>query len=304
MRVGLVTDPLFLRHDTGPGHPERPDRLRAVLAAAASLPLVPLPPRDATRRELEGAHDPAYIASIEGRIAKGATHLDADTAVCHDSFDAAVRAAGAALALGEAWLGGRIDAGFAAVRPPGHHACRARAMGFCLFNNVAVLARSLQAAGKRVAILDWDVHHGNGTQEILWEDPAILFASLHQHPLYPGTGFEWETGAGNIVNVPLPAGSGGEEYMEALRTRVLPRFDAHAPDVLLVSCGFDAHERDPLARMRLTSSAYGDFTRLFARWPILSLLEGGYDLQALSESTLSHLSALLQPRPSRGSGPT
>jgi len=292
VRVGLATDPLFYRHDTGPGHPERPERLRAVLDALATLPLVALPARDATRAEIEAVHDPAYVRSVEGRIAKGATHLDADTAVCRDSFDAAVRAAGCALALGEAWLAGAIDAGFAAVRPPGHHAGRARAMGFCLFNNVAVLARALQRAGRRVAIVDWDVHHGNGTQEIFLEDPSLLFACLHQHPLYPGSGAEWETGAGNILNVPLPAGSGDAEYLEALRARVLPRLALHAPDVVLVSSGFDAHALDPLAQMRLTSEAYGEFTRLLRRWPILSLLEGGYDLLALAESSRAHVSAL------------
>ena len=231
---------------------------------------------------------------MEERIAGGATHLDADTSVCPASFRAAVRSAGAALALGEAWLAGRIEAGFSCARPPGHHACRALAMGFCIFNNVAVLARFLHAAGKAVAILDWDVHHGNGTQDIFWDDAEVGYCSLHQSPLYPGTGYADETGAGNILNLPLRGGSGRSEYLAEIDSRVIPWLEDRAPDVLLVSAGFDAHIRDPLAGMGLVDDDFAEFTRrLGARWPILGLLEGGYDLEGLSTSVRAHLQALI-----------
>ncbi|MGQ0613271.1 MAG: histone deacetylase family protein [Planctomycetaceae bacterium] len=294
MRTGLVQDPLLLRHDTGPGHPERPERMGAVLRGLEGLPLLEVTSRDATAGELESAHDPAYLAWVRGSVGRGAGALDPDTPVCGESWAVAVRAAGAALALGEAWLSGRIEAGFACTRPPGHHACRARAMGFCLVNHVAVLARFLTARGKRMAIVDWDVHHGNGTQEIFWNDPTVLYASLHQMPLYPGTGAAHERGAGNIVNVPLPPGTDDAAYLAAFDAQVLPALEARAPDVVLVSCGFDAHARDRIAQLELTSGCYGELTRRLARWPLLSLLEGGYDLVALEESAREHLRALLE----------
>ncbi len=294
VRTGLVQDPLFLRHDTGPGHPERPDRMRAALRGVAGLPLLEVAPRDATSAEMEGAHDPAYLAWVKGSVERGAGALDPDTPVCAESWGVAVRASGAALALGEAWLSGRIEAGFACIRPPGHHACRARAMGFCLVNHMAVLARFLAARGKRVAIVDWDVHHGNGTQDIFWGDPTVLYVSLHQMPLYPGTGAAHERGAGNILNVPLPPGTGDAAYLAAFDARVLPALEVRAPDVVLVSCGFDAHARDRIAQFELSTACYGKLTLRLARWPVLSLLEGGYDLVALEESVREHLRALLQ----------
>ncbi|MGH7163791.1 MAG: histone deacetylase family protein, partial [Planctomycetota bacterium] len=191
-------------------------------------------------------------------------------------------------------LAGRIEAGFACVRPPGHHACRARAMGFCLLNNVAVLARALQHAGRRVAVVDWDVHHGNGTQDIFRDDAGVGFVSLHQSPLYPWSGTEEERGAGNVVNVPLAAGCGDAEYLAAFEAEVLPFLQERCPDVVLVSAGFDAHARDPLAQMELTSAAFGEFTRLLRGRPILSVLEGGYDLDALSSSVRAHVGALVE----------
>jgi acetoin utilization deacetylase AcuC-like enzyme len=297
VRTGFALDPLFFRHDTGAGHPERAARLAAVLRGAAGLPLVDVAPRDATTSELEAVHDRAYLAWLRAIVGRGAGAIDPDTVVCPESWAAAVRAAGAGLALGEAWLEGRIDAGFAAVRPPGHHACRARAMGFCLLNNVAVLARFLAARGKRVAIVDWDVHHGNGTQEIFERDPSTLFASLHQWPLWPGTGAETERGAGNVVNVTLPPGTDDADYLAAFDERVAPRVEAHAPDVVLVSCGFDAHARDPLAQLSLSSACYGALTRRVARRPVLLLLEGGYDLVALEEGTREVLGALVDLSP-------
>jgi len=293
VRTGLVTDPILARHLTGPAHPERPERLSAILAAIAGLELAEVAPRDATRAELEAAHDAGYVTWLGERIAKGAGHLDADTAVSSDSYAAAVRAAGAALALGEAWLAGDIEAGFACVRPPGHHACRGRAMGFCLLNNIAVLARFLHAHGRRVCIVDWDVHHGNGTQDIFGADPEIGYCSLHQFPFYPGSGAAQETGAGNLLNVPLPAGSGSAEYRAAFREQVLPWLDARAPDVVCVSAGFDAHLKDPLAQMRLTSDDFAAFTRMLLARPLLSVLEGGYHLEGLASSVRAHLEALI-----------
>ncbi|MHC4449802.1 MAG: histone deacetylase family protein [Planctomycetota bacterium] len=292
MITGFADDPLFDEHKTGPGHPERPERLPAVRRATEGLDLVRIASRDATRAEVERAHDADYLDWLKSAIEKGAGSLDADTTVCAESWNAAIRAAGSALALGDAWLAGEIEAGFACLRPPGHHAERRRAMGFCLMGNISILAYALHDAGKRVAIVDWDVHHGNGTQDILWNEPEIGFLSLHQWPLYPGTGRESETGAGNIRNVPMPAGSGDAEYLAAFDSTVLPWLEERRPDVVLVSAGFDAHARDPLASQELSSEAFGEFTKKLCRWPILSLLEGGYDLVALETGVRCHLEAL------------
>jgi len=296
MRTVLVTDEIFLRHDTGPGHPERPDRLRAIYGRIKDLGLTEIAARDATRAELEAVHAKAHLDDLEERIAGGARRLDADTAVCGVSYAAAVRAAGAVLALGEAWLEGRCETGFAAVRPPGHHACRARAMGFCLVNNVAVLARFLEGRGRRVAIVDWDVHHGNGTQDVFESVPEIGYCSLHQFPFYPGTGAREETGAGNVLNVPLTAGSGDADYLRAFDEDVLPWLDERKPDIVLVSAGFDAHANDPLAQMRLSSGVYGELTRKLLGRPLLSVLEGGYDLDGLADSVRAHLHVLVEAR--------
>jgi len=293
MRTGLVTDPFFLRHLTGAGHPERPERLPAVLEALEGLDLVAVAPRDATTGELEGVHEGRYLDALEEAIAAGARHLDADTAVCRDSYAAAVRAAGSGLALAEAWLLGRIEAGFAAVRPPGHHAGPGRAMGFCLLNNIAIAARFLTERGKRVSILDWDVHHGNGTQEIFENDPSVRFLSLHQFPLWPMSGRREERGAGNITNIPMRPRSGDEEYLAAFDREVVPWLLDGRPDVLLISAGFDGHAADPLAQQRLSTEAFGLFTEKVARQPVLSFLEGGYDLPALAASARAHLEALI-----------
>jgi len=293
MRTGLATDPLFLRHDTGPGHPERPERLPAVLGALRGLDLVAVAPRDATRGELEGVHEGRYIDWVDAQVRLGVARLDPDTTICGDSFAAAIRAAGTGIALAEAWLAGRIEAGFAAVRPPGHHAGPARAMGFCLFNNIAIAARFLAARGKRVSILDWDVHHGNGTQEVFESDPAIRFLSLHQYPLWPMSGFREERGEGNITNIPMAPGSGDREYLAAFDNEVLPWLDEGKPDVLLISAGFDAHARDPLAQQRLSTETFALFTKKVARQPVLSFLEGGYDLDALAASVRAHVEALI-----------
>jgi len=263
VRTGFLFDPLDANHVTGPRHPERPERLDAILRRVEELDLARIPAR------------------IRARIETGETMLDADTAVGPGSFRAAIRAAGGALALGEAFHAGRLEAGFACLRPPGHHACRDRAMGFCIFNNAALLARALSEKDHRVCIVDFDVHHGNGTQDIFRNDPEVGYCSLHEHPFYPGTGSETETGAGNLLHLPLPAGSGGEEYRRAFERRILPWLEARAPDVIVLSAGFDAHERDPLAHMRLTAGDYAAFTRMLATRPVPSLLEGGYHLEAL-----------------------
>jgi len=294
VRTGFATDLLFEEHRTGPGHPERPERIAAILKAGQGLPLVPITPRDATRAEIEAVHAGPYIDDLARPVDPGGRRLDADTVMSPRSYAAAVRAAGAALAMGEALLDGRIDAGFACVRPPGHHACPAKAMGFCLFNNVAILARFLVARGKRVCILDWDVHHGNGTQEIFWNEPEIGFCSLHQFPLWPGSGARDETGAGNVLNIPLPPGSGDADYFFVFDREVLPWLEMRDPDVLLISAGFDAHSHDPLAQQEVTTEGFAAFTRKVLGPPILAVLEGGYDLDALGASVRAHLEVLLQ----------
>jgi acetoin utilization deacetylase AcuC-like enzyme len=293
MKTGLVSDPLCSLHDPGPGHPERPERLDAVLAGAEGLPLVSIEARDATFDELAAAHDPAYVRGLEERTRGRAVRLDPDTATSEHSWDAAVRAAGAALALGEAWLDGRIEAGFAAVRPPGHHACRARAMGFCLLNNVAVLARFLQARGRRVAIVDWDVHHGNGTEDIFRDDAQVGYASLHQYPLYPGTGSADDGDGAHVLNLPLPPGSGDEEYRWVWEDRLLPWLAERDPEVVLLSAGFDAHRLEHLASQTLETDTFAWFTRTLAGRPVLAVLEGGYNLEALRDGVRVVLEELL-----------
>ncbi len=292
MKTALVTDSLFFNHETGPGHPERAARLRAVLDALQDLDLVRIPARDATYDEIARAHDPAHAPHIAGQLRDGARQLDNDTVVGPGSLEAALRAAGAALALGEAWLEGHVDNGFAAVRPPGHHATPSRAMGFCLFNNVAILARMLAAAGRRVAIFDWDVHHGNGTQDIFFNDASVGYASVHQAPLYPGTGRATEVGAGNILNRPLPAGTRGDAYVALVQDEIIPWLEERAPDVVLISAGFDAHTRDPLGGMEVEAEHFAQMTKDLMRWPCLSVLEGGYDLDGLAESARAHVMAL------------
>jgi len=313
-RTAFVTSPLFARHDTGPGHPERADRLAAIerrLEASGllrELEVVEAPA--AARAALERVHDARYLDAVEAAIARGARVLDeGDTRVSADSLRAALAAAGGAVRavdlVLEAERKGERARAFVGARPPGHHAERAEAMGFCLFNNAAVAAAHLRAERKveRVAILDWDVHHGNGTQHVFEEDPAVFYASLHQWPLYPGTGLAEErgTGAGEgaTLNCPLPPGSGDREWLGALERTILPALESFRPGFILVSAGFDAHARDPLAQTRLTTEAFGEMTRSvldLARRTcggrLVSLLEGGYDLDALAASVEAHVGAL------------
>ena len=308
--IAVVSDPLFVEHrEPGPesgGHPERPERLAAARSGFFSaLPperVTVLAPRDASNDELGRAHEPAYVEELS-RIAGRRGYLDADTYYAPASYAAAVRAAGGCVEMVDALLGGRAAFGVALVRPPGHHARPGAAMGFCLVNNVAVAAAHARASGcERVAIVDWDVHHGNGTQEIFYSDPSVLYVSLHQSPLYPGTGARGEVGArdgvGATVNVPLSPGAGDAAYIAAMDRIVAPAIAEFAPDLLLVSAGYDAHERDPLAAMCLTAWGYSEMTRrLVAAVPggvtgrVGVVLEGGYDLTALQESVMATVMA-------------
>ncbi len=304
-----------VEHDGG-SHPERPARIAAVLQGIGDLrlgsDLVTVGARRASREELARVHDERYLDDLEAFSRRGGGLLDQDTYVTSTSWDAALRAAGAGLAAIDA-LGSRAEGfAFVAARPPGHHAERGRGMGFCLLNNVAVAAAALTARGARVVVVDWDVHHGNGTQEIFWDDPAVLYVSTHQWPLYPGTGRPEEVGGdeaiGTTLNVPVPPGATGDVLREALDDVVAPVVDAFRPDWVLVSCGFDAHRADPLAELALSS---GDFAALactvaaFAPAPgrTVLFLEGGYDLQALRRSTSATVGALLGD-PSENEPPT
>ena len=309
--VGLVLDPLFERHDTGPGHPEQPGRLSRLRDGFESSGLAgrcrvidPVPTAEA---DLIRAHTPDYIAHVERACASGRRQLDSmDTAICADSARIARHAAGTLGALCDAVAVGDLRRGFAAVRPPGHHAEADLAMGFCLFNNVVIAARRLQVehAIERVFILDWDVHHGNGTQHILEDDPTVFYASIHQWPLYPGTGAASErgtgAGAGATLNCPLPPGAGDEAYLGALRDAILPAARTFAPDFVLVSAGFDAHRADPLAELQVSTESFGSATTLMLDLAdaccggrLVSVLEGGYALGALEDSAMLHLQTLL-----------
>lgn len=314
-RVLLIgRDPLFVEHDPGRGHPERPARLAAVddgIERAARFlgpdVVVPVEARDATVDELERVHTRAHLETLERIGEHGGGRVDLDTAMSARSWAAARRAAGTGLAAVEALERGDGRAAFLALRPPGHHARPEGAMGFCLLNNVALAAAALVARGKRVAVLDYDAHHGNGTQEAFYDDPRVLYVSLHEWPLYPGTGRLDEIGAGAGVgttcNVPLPAGATGDVYLRAFDEVIAPLLEGFRPDWLLVSCGFDAHRADPLTGLGLSA---GDYGALAARAAALAppgrlavFLEGGYDLDAIRDSVAATLPALFGER-----GPT
>ena len=319
--VLFATHPRYLAHDTGAGHPERPERLRAVHLGAEAPglgdALVGLTPRPATRAELEAVHPGPYLDRIEAFCRQGGGYVDGDTVVGPESYDAATLAAGAGLTAIEAL--DRGDAGatsaFLAVRPPGHHARAGQAMGFCLVNNVAVAAAALAGRGERVLVVDYDVHHGNGTQEIFYDDPRVLYVSFHEWPLYPGTGALDESGAGagagTTVNFPLPAGTTGDVYRAAIDDVLAPLVADWSPTWLLVSAGFDAHRADPLAGLELAAGDFADITaELLAFVPEgrrIVFLEGGYDLGALEMSTTACLGAMagidLRPEPATSGGP-
>lgn len=331
--TGFSSSPRFIEHETSPTHPERPDRIRAIARAVREAGLIdsadpfpdfrlelgPLPRASSKLMELtqtypadekwlQTVHTPQHVERIRHVCSIGGGILDqGDTPVGPKSFEIAQLATGAVLGCCDAVMQGQVERAFAAVRPPGHHAEPDRAMGFCLFSNITIAARYLQRAhgvGK-IAIVDFDVHHGNGSQAAFEADPTVLFISLHQDPrtCYPGTGYAWETGEGAgrgfTMNLPFPPGTGDNEYLEAMQSRVLPRLDEFRPDFLLISAGFDAHRDDPLAQMELSEEGFERITALLVESAqthcggrIVSVLEGGYNLRALGRSVVRHLIAL------------
>ena len=304
LSVLFLTHAALAGHDAGPGHPERPARLQAVSAGAREAgvdgALVPVAARSARRDELEALHPAAYLDALERFCAAGGGEIDADTGAVAASWTAALHAAGAGPDAVERLDRGEASAAFCAIRPPGHHASPRRAMGFCLLNNVAVTAAVLADRGERVAILDWDAHHGNGTEAAFYDDPRVLYASLHEHPLYPGTGRLRDTGGaaavGTTVNLPLPSGATGDVALAALDEVVLPVIERFQPTWLLISAGFDGHRDDPLTGLALSSGDFADLTRrAMAVVPAgrrIAFLEGGYDLRALADSSGACLAAL------------
>lgn len=311
-RVGIVTHPAYLEHDMGSQHPESPERLRAILDHLNSTgtmgKLMMIEPRKASHEWITRIHDVAYVERVE-RLApsSGYASLDPDTSMSPGSLNAAYLAVGGAMAAVDAVMDRQVDSVFCAVRPPGHHAEANRAMGFCLFNNVAIAARYIQQRHglNRVLIVDWDVHHGNGTQHSFEDDPSVLFFSTHQYPYYPGTGAEHESGIGAgegyTINVPMSGGQGDEAYEDIFQRVLVPAAEAFRPEFVLISAGFDAHRDDPLASMELTEHGYAVLTRIvagiantYASGRIVSSLEGGYHLPALAASVEKHISTLLE----------
>jgi acetoin utilization deacetylase AcuC-like enzyme len=305
MAVLYATHERFLAHQPGRGHPESPARLRAVSLGMARAGLadavVPVAPVAATDEDLERIHPEAYRRALRSFCEAGGGSLDGDTAVVPESWEAALLAAGAGIEVIRRLEGGEGDVGFCAVRPPGHHALASQAMGFCLFNNVAVAAAHLRDRGERVLIVDYDAHHGNGTQDLFWSDPDVLYVSMHEWPQYPGTGSIHEVGAGagrgTTLNLPFPSYTTGDVYRQAVDEVVVPVAAAFAPTWLLISAGFDAHRADPITSLGLTSGDYADLTiallGLVPEGRRLLFLEGGYDLDALADCTGSVLSALI-----------
>lgn len=311
-RLCLADDALFDEHVSPPGHPERPERLAAARQGVGDAAIAKLAQRlaarDASLDEIARVHSPEYVDSLSNIEGKSG-HLDADTFFSPRSYSAARRATGAALALGDALLDGSADYGFGLMRPPGHHARPAQSMGFCMINHVAVAAQQALGRGARkVVIVDWDVHHGNGTEEIFERRADVLYISLHQSPQYPGTGAVGDVGFGEgkgfTVNLPLAAGADNAVYAAAFERLVLPIIEQYGPDLTLVSAGYDAHRRDPLGGMQLDGRGYGWMTRRLVdtvkRGPqrrVGFLLEGGYDLQGLRESVSHTLDALADTSP-------
>ena len=310
-KLGYVVDDLFVEHRAPSGHPERPARAVAVRDALAAAGIASagtqVPIRFATDEELARVHAPAYLDELAKVVPGHTGWLDPDTYYSPKSWDAARAAAGSVVELATEVLHGQLDGGIAVVRPPGHHATRERAMGFCLLNNVAAAAAAARAHGAaRVAIIDWDVHHGNGTQDIFWDDPTVMYLSVHQFPYYPGTGAPTEIGGPNAkgatVNVGLPSSSGDAEYFAVFDHVFIPALDRFEPDLVLVSAGFDAYEHDPLAGMRVTHAGFAAMARRLravadrhARGRIVAVLEGGYDLTGLAGGMTGVLAALQAP---------
>ena len=310
MTTGLSFDERYLLHDTGAGHPECPERLTSTLEYLRARPwfaqLAPVDAVHATRESVGAIHSSEYIERAADACRAGMPVLDSlDVTISPDSFDTALLAAGAPMALADAIVNGGIDNGFALVRPPGHHAEHGMALGFCLFNNVAILARHVQQRHgiDKVLILDWDVHHGNGTQHSFEEDPSVLYVSTHQYPYYPGTGAWYEDGNGRgkgaTLNCPMAANSTDGDYESAFVQQILPKIDGFKPEFIIISAGFDAHRDDPLAQMRLSTGFFGWMTARMmeaadrhASGRVVSVLEGGYNLQQLPACVGEHLSVL------------
>jgi acetoin utilization deacetylase AcuC-like enzyme len=299
MKASLFTHDAMRDHDPGPHHPERPARLEAALAGAgaAHIEVVRRTAPGAAPEALYTVHPRRHVERIHALCDRGGGALDPDTAVVPETWPAVLRAAGAGLAAVEELQEGKADMAFLAIRPPGHHATSDESMGFCVFNNIAITAAALAAGGERVAILDWDVHHGNGTQDIFYDDGEVLFLSLHEYPLYPGTGWLDEVGAGAgtglTVNIPVPAATAGDVYRAAFERIVVPVITEYRPDWLLVSAGFDAHRDDPLAHVRLVDADFGwmagALRPLVPNHRLLVFLEGGYDLDAIRTGTAAML---------------
>ena len=307
MTTLLVTHAACMTHDMGEGHPERPERMRAVDQALEQEMFQMLARDIAPRAPIEAltrVHPATYVQAIEhASPTQGRVRVDQDTSMSPGSWEAALRSAGGAIFAVDEVLTGKVVNAFVATRPPGHHAEMATPMGFCFFNNAAVAARHAQAVYglERVAIVDFDVHHGNGTQDIFWADKSVLYASTHQMPLYPGTGARDERGEHDqIVNAPLSAGDGGDTFREAFDVAILPRVEAFSPDLIIISAGFDGHYRDPLGNLKLREEDFAWATRKLMSIAgrrcgnrVVSLLEGGYDLEGLGRSVAAHVSALM-----------
>jgi acetoin utilization deacetylase AcuC-like enzyme len=310
-KTGFVYHERFLDHDTGPGHPERPDRLKAIETHLKETnlwtKLQHVMIDHASEEWILKVHTPQHVKFIREACQRGMTVLDqGDTHACKESYEIALLAAGGVMAGIDAVVNNLLTNVFCAVRPPGHHAERNAVMGFCLFNNVAVGARYAQLCHdvERVAIIDWDVHHGNGTQDIFYDDKSVFYFSTHQYPFYPGTGSRSERGTGEgdgyTLNIPMRAGCGEPEYLEAFTKEIVPVLDGYRPDLIIISAGFDAHKDDPLANINLTEESFARMTSIlieaankYCNGRIVSVLEGGYNLQSLARSVESHLKILI-----------
>ena len=310
-KTGLIYHPDYLKHDTGPGHFERSERLLAIIDRLRQSPIfqdvVQLQPQPASLEAITRCHPPEYVRHVQEACRRAPILLDSpDTPVSQESYDVALLAAGGVLAAVDAIMAGELNNAFCAVRPPGHHAERAQAMGFCLFNNIAIGARHIQAVHglSRVLIIDWDVHHGNSTQHLFEEDPDVFYFSIHQSPLYPGTGDRSERGhgpgKGYTLNAPMNPGSTDEDYLRVFKEQLLPEALSFDPDFVLVSAGFDAHHADPISSTRVTGEGFEKMTRLVMEIAascceerLVSVLEGGYDLPALARTVERHVAALM-----------